>query len=129
LVLGSRYIKEGGVRNWALWRRILSRGGNLYARFVTMSSVHDLTTGFHCYRAELLKRYDLNAVKAMGFGFLMEMKIIAEHLGARIKEIPIIFLGRTDGQSKLSNHIIYEGLIIPWRFSPLFSIFKSKRRG
>ncbi len=128
LVLGSRYVKGGGVRNWALWRRILSRLGNLYARLVTMSSVHDLTTGFHSYRAELLKRYDLDAVKAVGFGFLIEMKIIAERLGARIKEIPIIFPGRTDGQSKLSNHIIYEGLIMPWRFSPLFSIFRSKRQ-
>lgn len=127
LVLGSRYVKGGGVRNWELWRRLLSRGGNLYARIVTMSSIHDLTTGFHCYRAELLRRYDLEEIKAAGFGFLMEMKITAERLNARIKEVPIIFPGRTDGQSKLSNNIIYEGLIIPWRLSPLFSIFKSKR--
>lgn len=127
LVLGSRYVKGGGVKNWAFWRKILSRGGNLYARFVTMSSIHDLTTGFHCYRTELLKRYDLDTIRAAGFGFLIEMKIVAEHLGTKIKEVPIIFPGRTDGQSKLSNHIIYEGLVLPWRFSPLFSIFKSKR--
>lgn len=127
LVLGSRYVKGGGVKNWAFWRKILSRGGNLYARIVTMSSIHDLTTGFHCYRAELLKRYDLDAVRAAGFGFLIEMKIIAERLGAKIKEVPIIFPGRTDGQSKLSNHIIYEGLIVPWRFSPLFRSRDSKR--
>lgn len=127
LVLGSRYIKGGGVKNWALWRRILSRGGNFYARLVTMSSIHDMTTGFHCYRAKLLRLYDMDAVKAAGFGFLIEMKIIAERLGAKIKETPIIFPGRIDGQSKLSNHIIYEGLIVPWRFSPLLSVFKSKR--
>lgn len=127
LVLGSRYVSGGGVKNWMFWRRILSRLGNLYARIVTISSVHDLTTGFHCYRTELLKRYDLDAIEATGFAFLIEMKITAERLGARIKEVPIIFPGRTDGQSKLSNHIIYEGLILPWRFSPLFSFFRSKR--
>lgn len=128
LVLGSRYVMGGGVRNWALWRRILSRLGNFYVRMVTISSIHDLTTGFHCYRAELLKRYDLDAIKATGFAFLIEMKITAEHLGARIKEVPIIFPGRTDGQSKLSNHIIYEGLVMPWRFSPIFAFFRSKRQ-
>jgi len=128
LVLGSRYVKGGGIRNWELWRRILSRGGNLYARIVTQSQIHDLTTGFHCYRRELLELYDLDAVKARGFGFLMEMKIIAERLDAKIKEIPIIFSRREDGQSKLSNHIIYEGLIVPWHFSPLFSFFRRKRQ-
>jgi len=128
LVLGSRYVKGGGVKNWALWRRILSRGGNLYARIVTMSHMHDLTTGFHCYRAELLRRYNIDSIEANGFAFLIEMKITAERLGAKIKEIPIIFPGRKDGQSKLSNHIIYEGLILPWRFSPLFSFWKSKRQ-
>jgi len=128
LVLGSRYVSGGGVRNWALWRRILSRAGNLYAHIVTQSSIHDLTTGFHCYKRDLLERYDLDAVKATGFGFLMEMKIIAERLDARIKEIPIIFPGRTDGQSKLSNHIIYEGLMMPWRFSPLVIRMYNKRR-
>lgn len=126
LVLGSRYIKGGGVRNWVLWRRILSRGGNLYARIVTLSSLHDLTTGFHAYRADLLKKYNLAKIEAAGFAFLIEMKVTAERLGAKIKEVPIIFPGRTDGQSKLSNHIIYEGLFTPWRFSPLLELFKSK---
>lgn len=115
LVLGSRYINGGGVRNWELWRRLLSRGGNFYARVVTMSSIRDLTTGFHCYQANLLRRYDLDGIEATGFAFLMEMKIIAERLGAKIKEVPIIFPGRIDGQSKLSNHIIREGLLTPWR--------------
>jgi len=129
LVLGSRYVKGGGVKNWELWRRLLSRGGNFYARIVTQSSIHDLTTGFHCYRAKLLRHYDLDDIEAMGFAFLIEMKITAERLGAKIKEFPIIFPGRTDGQSKLSNNIIHEGLIVPWRFSPLFSILlKSKRQ-
>ncbi len=127
LVIGSRYTKGGGVENWELWRRLLSRGGNFYARLVTMSSIRDLTAGFNCYRTELLKSYDLDAVRAVGFGFQMEIKMIARHLGARIKEIPITFPRRTNGQSKISNHIIYEGLIVPWYFSPLFSVFRSKR--
>jgi len=128
LVIGSRYIKGGGVKNWELWRVFLSRGGNFYARMVTMSSLHDLTTGFHCFRGDLLRRYDLETLKATGFAFLMEIKVIAEKLGAKILEVPIIFPGRTDGQSKLSNHIIKEGLILPWKLSPIASFFRSKRK-
>lgn len=127
LVIGSRYIKGGSLKNWELWRRTLSRGGNLYARIITQSNIRDLTAGFNCYRAELLKRYDLDTIKSVGFGFQIEMKIIARNLGAAIKEVPIVFMGRAEGESKISNHIIHEGLIVPWRLSPLFSIFKSKR--
>lgn len=127
VVIGSRYVRGGGVKNWELSRRILSLGGNWYARLVTMSAIHDLTAGFVCYRTELLKRYDFNSIKSAGYGYQMEMKITAHRLGARIKETPIIFGPRIEGQSKISNHIIYEGLIVPWRLSPLFSIFRSKR--
>lgn len=126
LVLGSRYISGGSIGNWGLWRRFLSIGGNLYTRMVTRSRVRDLTGGFNCYSAQLLKRYDLDAIQAEGYGYQMEMKITAEHLGARIKEVPITFSDRTDGESKISNHIIYEGLIVPWRFSPLRAIFKDR---
>ncbi|MCR4333507.1 MAG: polyprenol monophosphomannose synthase [Patescibacteria group bacterium] len=127
LVIGSRYIQGGGVKNWELSRRLLSLGGNLYARLVTISAIHDLTAGFVCYRASLLKRYDFDSLKAAGYGYQMEMKIVAHQLGAKIKEVPIIFGPRIEGQSKISNHIIYEGLIVPWRFSPFFSSFRSKR--
>lgn len=127
LVLGSRYIEGGEVKNWQFWRRMLSRWGNFYARLVIQSRIHDLTTGFHGYRTTLLRRYDLDSIKAVGFGFLMEMKVIAERMGVSIKEVPIMFKGRMEGQSKLDQNIVYEGLIVPWRFSPLFSIFKSKR--
>jgi len=127
LIIGSRYICGGGIGNWGLWRRLLSRGGNLYTRLVTMSRIHDLTGGFNCYRARLLRHYNLDAVRSEGYGFQMEMKIIAERVGATIREVPILFSERTDGQSKLSNRIIYEGLIVPWRFSPLASMFRPKR--
>lgn len=128
LVIGSRYIKGGGVRNWELWRQILSRGGNFYSRFITLSGISDLTGGFNCYSSRLLKRYDLEAIKATGYGFQMEMKIVAKRLGARIKEIPIIFPGRIEGESKISNNIIYEGVLLPWRFSPIFFYLRSKFR-
>ncbi len=127
LVIGSRYMKGGQLENWELWRKILSRGGNIYARLVAHSKIHDLTSGFQCYSATLLKQYNLDAVSAVGFAFQMEMKIKAERLNLKIKEIPITFTRRTDGKSKISNNIIYEGLIVPWKFSPLLSMFKSKR--
>lgn len=115
LVLGSRYIDGGGVTDWEWWRNMLSKFGNIYARFITRSKIHDLTTGFGCYRAELLRHYELDAICGQGFAFLMEMKIVAESMGAKVKEVPIIFPGRINGVSKLNNNIIYEGLIMPWK--------------
>ncbi|MDP2593803.1 MAG: polyprenol monophosphomannose synthase [bacterium] len=127
-VFGSRYVRGGGVQDWELWRRLLSWGGNVYARMVTGSRIHDLTGGFKCFRAELLRRYNLDEVCAEGYGHQIEIKVIAEQLNARIREIPITFRGRIEGESKISNSIIYEGLLLPWRFSPLLSIFTSRRR-
>lgn len=115
LILGSRYVKGGSVKDWSLFRRILSRGGNIYARLVTNTPIKDLTTGYQCFRADLLKKYDFGKINSTGYAFLMEMKIIAYQIGAKIKEEPITFTDRTEGKSKLSNHIIYEGLIAPWR--------------
>ncbi|MDO8470172.1 MAG: polyprenol monophosphomannose synthase [bacterium] len=115
IVIGSRYVVGGSVVAWNFWRRMLSRWGNRYARTVIRVPVRDMTTGFHCFRGELLRRYDFDAISSTGFAFLMEMKIGAHILGARITEIPITFAGRTHGVSKLSNRIIYEGLIVPWK--------------
>ena len=116
LVIGSRYVKGGRIVYWPLWRRILSRLGNLYARTVTRTKLSDMTSGFQCFRAELLRRYNYQHITSTGFAFLMEMKIIAYRMGARIKEIPIALEDRKQGKSKLSNHIIYEGIILPWRW-------------
>ncbi len=128
LVVGSRYVRGGSVGDWTFGRHMLSVFGNLYARIVTMSRVHDLTAGYCCYRAELLRRYDLEGTWASGFGYQMEMKIVARELGARIKEIPITFNSRIDGVSKISNHIVYEGLLVPWQFSPLARLFRAKKK-
>ncbi len=114
LVLGSRYVKGGGIQNWQLWRLMLSRGGNLYARIVSGIPINDLTTGYQCFRADLLRHKLLQKVTATGFAFLMEIKMFSHGLGAKIKEVPILFKNRIDGTSKISNHIIYEGLIVPW---------------
>lgn len=116
VVIGSRYVSGGSIGYWPLWRRILSRSGNFYARVVTGAPFRDMTSGFHCFRADLLRKYDMDAIHSAGFAFLMEMKIIANELGARAIEIPIILGDRKEGKSKLSKHIIYEGLIVPWIF-------------
>lgn len=128
LVIGSRYVKGGGLSNWELKRRLLSKFGNIYVYLVTGTNIRDLTAGFNSYSAELLRLYKLDSVKATGFSFQMEMKIIAEReLKAKIKEVPIIFTRRTSGESKISNRIVYEGLIFPWRFSPILSLFKKRK--
>lgn len=122
LIIGSRYTRGGSVVYWPLWRRILSRLGNFYARTVTGTPIRDMTAGFHCFSGKLLRRYDLARITSTGFAFLMEMKIIAYRMGARIKEVPIACEDRKEGKSKLSNRIIYEGLIMPWRFSRLLGV-------
>lgn len=116
VVIGSRYVAGGSIGYWSLWRRILSRLGNFYARTITESRFRDMTSGFHCFRADMLRKYDLDGIHSAGFAFLMEMKIIAGNLGARSIEIPIVLGDRKEGKSKLSQHIIYEGLIVPWKF-------------
>lgn len=114
LVIGSRYTKGGGVENWELHRQILSRGGNFYARVISGLPIRDLTAGFLCFRASLLRHERFKSINANGFAFLMELKMFAHSLDARITEVPIIFKNRVEGVSKISNHIIYEGLIVPW---------------
>jgi len=116
VVIGSRYTKGGGLVNWPLRRKILSRMGNFYARNVTRTKLGDMTSGFHCFRVEILRKYDFKKITTAGFAFLMEMKIIAYRMGAKIKEIPILVPNRQEGKSKLSNRIIYEGLVMPWRW-------------
>ena len=129
LVIGSRYVRGGSVGNWTFARHLLSVSANWYVRAVTWSRVHDLTAGYCCYSAALLRQYDLDAVRSGGFAYQIEMKVGATRLGARIREIPITFASRVDGVSKISNNIIYEGLIVPGRFSPLARLFQAPRRG
>lgn len=115
LVIGSRYMKGGGITNWELWRRILSWGGNLYARLILGWQVHDWTTGYNCIRAASLRKIDLNKIEFSGYAFIMGLKRFLIKAGARPKEIPIIFEARRGGESKMSGHIIGEGILAPWK--------------
>lgn len=119
VVIGSRYTKGGGIKNWSMARRILSRVGNLYARAVTGLPIRDVTAGFICLRAPLLKKIPWQDMRAEGYAWLMELKMLFYRKQARISEIPIIFEERRFGLSKISRRIIVEGVVYPWllRFS------------
>ena len=115
LAIGSRYVKGGGVRDWGLPRRIVSKGGSTFARTVLRLSPHDLTGAFKAWRRELLASTPWDDVHSGGYVFSIEMTYLADRRGARIVEIPIIFADREKGQSKMSRRIIAEALIIVLR--------------
>lgn len=122
LVIGSRYVSGVNVVNWPLKRLILSYGANLYTRIITGMPVHDATGGFKCFRAEALKKIDLNKIKSNGYGFQIEMNFRLWKSGARLKEIPIIFIDRRSGVSKMNKKIIYEAIFLVWKLK-ILSIF------
>lgn len=119
LVLGSRYVPGGGVRDWPLLRRAISRGGCLYAKWLLGVPVEDLTGGFKCFRREVLEALPLDEVTAAGYGFQVEMTFRAIRMGYRVAEVPITFSDRTEGTSKMSGHIVLEAAtLVPrlrWR--------------
>ena len=110
LVLGSRYVPGGGVGNWGLGRRIISRGGSLYAQLLLGVPVRDLTGGFKCYRREVLERIDLDAIDSRGYAFQIETTYRALRAGFRVVEIPISFVDREAGGSKMSRSIVLEAV-------------------
>lgn len=115
LVIGSRYIKGGGIAKWELWRRILSAGGNAYVRIVLGRKIHDWTGGFNCIKTEYLRKVNLDKIDLSGYAFIIGIKHFLIKAGTTVKEIPIIFEARRGGESKLSHHIISEGIIAPWK--------------
>ena len=110
LVLGSRYVRGGSVGNWGLGRRIISRGGSLYAQLLLGVSVRDLTGGFKCYRRKVLERIDLNAIDSRGYAFQIEGTYRTLRAGFRVVEIPISFVDREVGGSKMSRSIVLEAI-------------------
>ena len=110
LVLGSRWITGGSVENWPAYRRALSRGGNAYAKFMLGSKVKDLTAGFRVYQAQLIERLHLEDLAAHGYSFQVEMTRKCEQIGASILEVPITFVEREHGVSKMSNAIVLEAM-------------------
>jgi dolichol-phosphate mannosyltransferase len=115
LVLGSRYLNGVSVVNWPLHRIFLSAFANRYIRAVTRLSATDCTSGFRCWRREALSRMPLDAMVSDGYAFLVEMLFEAHRRGCRIGEVPIIFVERRQGQSKVSMRVLIESLLMPWR--------------
>lgn len=115
LVIGSRYVAGGGVRNWGLLRRLVSRGGSLFARVVLGLPAHDLTGGFKAWRAETLAGLAGSKLHSGGYVFQIEMTFLASRRGARIAEVPIVFEDRRVGVSKMSRRIIFEALFVVLR--------------
>jgi len=115
VVIGSRYLNGVSVVNWPLHRIFLSAFANRYIRAVTQLSPTDCTSGFRCWRREALARLPLDAMVSDGYAFLVEMLFDAARNGCRIGEVPIIFVERRQGQSKLSSNVIIESVIMPWR--------------
>lgn len=115
VVIGSRYVQGISVVNWPLRRIILSTFANQYVRAVTRMSPRDCTSGFRCWRREALARLDLNHIVSDGYAFLVEMLYLAHRFGFRIVEVPIIYVERRAGQSKMSKRVMLESAITPWR--------------
>jgi dolichol-phosphate mannosyltransferase len=115
LVIGSRYVPGGDLRNWPAHRRVLSRVANWYVRAITRLPVHDCTSGFRCWTRGLLVRLPLERIVSNGYAFQVEMAWEAHTAGGRIVEVPITFVERREGQSKMSGRVIAESVILPWR--------------
>jgi len=110
LVLGSRYAQGGGIRNWGLVRRFISRGGSLYAQVLLQLGIRDLTGGFKCYRRRVLETIDLDAIDSRGYAFQIETTYRALRAGFSVVEVPITFSDREVGGSKMSKAIVLEAI-------------------
>jgi len=114
LVLGSRNVPGGGTVNWGVGRKIISRGGSLYARTILGIAVRDLTGGFKCFHRKVLESIDLPTVECSGYAFQIELTFRALRRGFRVVEFPIVFVDRRVGQSKMSKRIVLEALRKVW---------------
>jgi dolichol-phosphate mannosyltransferase len=117
LVLGSRYVRGGQLRNWPLHRRLLSAFANHYVRAITRMPVRDCTSGFRCWRRELLMRIPLDRIVSDGYAFQVELTWEAYRAGGNVTEIPIVFVERREGASKMSGRVIVESALLPWRLA------------
>jgi len=115
LVLGSRYVAGGGTRNWGWFRRVLSRGGSLYAKLILGLPQNDLTGGFKCWRRNVLEAIHLETVRADGYSFQIETTYRTVLHGFSVAEVPILFTDRVDGVSKMNKRIVREAVTMVWR--------------
>ena len=111
IVIGSRYIEGGGTKNWGIHRKILSSGANVYSRFILNIPVNDCTSGFRCYRREIIEKIDFNAITSDGYSFLEELLYICKLQGVSIGEVPIVFENRRYGKSKINKKEIVKAII------------------
>ncbi|BAV04595.1 dolichol-phosphate mannosyltransferase [Filimonas lacunae] len=127
VAVGSRYVPGGKIENWPFDRHLYSRGGSIYTRLITWMPVKDPTAGFVCYKKEVLETINFDEIRFVGYAFQIEMKFASWKLGFKIKEVPIVFVDRQIGVSKMSKGIIKEGVLgvlkIQWQ-----SMFKNYRR-
>ncbi len=127
VAVGSRYVKTGAVENWPANRILLSKGASLYTRIITWMPIQDPTAGFVCYKREVLETINLDQITFLGYAFQIEMKFAAWKLGFRIVEVPITFIDRELGASKMNKGIVKEGILgvlkLKWQ-----SMFKNYRR-
>ncbi len=126
VAIGSRYVPGGRIENWPLDRHIYSRGGALYTKLITWMPVNDATAGFICYSRKVLETIDLDAIKFVGYAFQIEMKFTTWKLGFKIKEVPIVFVDRQAGASKMSKGIIKEGVfgVLKMQWQSFFKKYK-----
>ena len=123
LIVGSRYVEGVSVVNWPIRRLILSYGANFYSRIITGMPIKDSTGGFKAWRRKVLTEIDLNAVRSQGYSFQIEMNFRTWCKGFKIKEVPIIFIDRTIGESKMSKNIVYEAIFMVWMLR-IWKLFK-----
>jgi len=129
LVIGSRYICGVNVVNWPMSRLLLSYFANLFARVVTGLPVTDCTGGYKCFRRKLLLSLDFDSIASSGYSFQIELNFFAWKMGFRVKEIPIVFVDRQRGESKMSTKIIKEALFLVWKLRIGFLFKKAALRG
>ena len=131
VAIGSRYVKGGGTVNWPRNRILLSKGGSLYTRMITLMPVKDTTAGFMCYRKEVLEAMNLDELHFLGYAFQIEMKYAAWKLGFKIVEVPIVFEDRKHGSSKMHKGIVKEGIlgVLKLRFYSMFKDYSNQMRG
>jgi dolichol-phosphate mannosyltransferase len=128
VAIGSRYIKGVNVVNWPMKRVLMSYFASAYVRFITGMKIMDTTAGFKCFKAEVLKSFELDSIRFKGYGFQVEMKFTAWKLGFNIVEVPIVFTERQEGVSKMSGGIFNEAFwgIISMKFKSFFRTYKRK---
>jgi dolichol-phosphate mannosyltransferase len=124
--IGSRYVSGGDIQNWPFTRKMISYGGSIYVRMITWIGIKDTTAGFVCYKRKVLESINFDKIRYIGYGFQIEMKFATRKLGFKIKEVPILFVDRVEGVSKMSKGIIKEAVlgVLAMQWNSFFDTYK-----